>query len=368
MTLKAGRPPTIPRDLRVYEVARTAHLERFASSAPAVNLYEHRNYDFDEGLANRVNARQASVVDIVKSMWLHNPAVIELNEPLLPSGWPKLALYILSARMIGRLRKSPVQIASYAIGNVLLDTYLNDRLPARAARFLRPVARRLGRRLVRQFDRLAFGTPDAVETYKASFGPDALVANSREFIALPAPCSCSDVGRERTGIVFLGSLEDRKGIRLLLDAWPRVQLRDPSQELHVMGKGPLTDHLLEWASSAANVKVTLDPDRSSIHQALRSARVLVLLSRREGLWREQIGLPILEGLAHGCTVVTTSETGLASWLGAHGHRIVKSDDVDEVVDAMTSALRAPVAPTRVRESLPLVDGRLQADQWMFRRP
>jgi glycosyltransferase involved in cell wall biosynthesis len=34
-------------------------------------------------------------------------------------------------------------------------------------------------------------------------------------------------------------------------------------------------------------------------------------------WREQIGLPLVEGLAHGCRVVTTTETGLAEDLRGH---------------------------------------------------
>jgi hypothetical protein len=39
-------------------------------------------------------------------------------------------------------------------------------------------------------------------------------------------------------------------------------------------------------------------------------------------WREQLGLPILEGLSHGSRIVTASETGLAPDLSRDGHFVI----------------------------------------------
>jgi glycosyltransferase involved in cell wall biosynthesis len=90
----------------------------------------------------------------------------------------------------------------------------------------------------------------------------------------------------------------------------------------------------------------------------------VLPSQPSATWREQVGLPIVEGLSYGCTIVTTTETGLAGWLSEHGHRVVAADaDDGELAAAVAAALLNPVED--VVASLPDHDGRLAADAWMF---
>jgi glycosyltransferase involved in cell wall biosynthesis len=106
-----------------------------------------------------------------------------------------------------------------------------------------------------------------------------------------------------------------------------------------------------------------------VHEVLRQSAVLVLLSQPIGGWREQIGLPILEGLSHGCEVVATSETGVADWLAARGHAVVPPGAGPEVVaDRLDEALRR--APTRrgSLSDLPRTDQRLAADRWLMTGP
>jgi glycosyltransferase involved in cell wall biosynthesis len=81
----------------------------------------------------------------------------------------------------------------------------------------------------------------------------------------------------------------------------------------VIGAGRLLPEVRAWADGRDDVDLEIDPPRARVHEAMRESSVLVLLSQPHGHWREQVGLPIVEGLAHGCEVVTTSETGLASW-------------------------------------------------------
>ena len=72
----------------------------------------------------------------------------------------------------------------------------------------------------------------------------------------------------------------------------------------------------------------------------------------------------MEGLSYGCTIVTTTETGLAGWLTEHQHRVLPADaDEAQLAAAIVDALRRPVAG--VRDPLPAQDGRLTADAWMF---
>ncbi|HEX8510411.1 MAG TPA: glycosyltransferase, partial [Propionibacteriaceae bacterium] len=99
---------------------------------------------------------------------------------------------------------------------------------------------------------------------------------------------------------------------------------------------------------------------------LRQSQVLVLPSQSNPGWREQIGLPIMEALAHGCSVVTTSDTGLAQWLTEHGHSVISSSgSASHLADAMVTRLRAPLDESEVLASLPGRDGRLVADDWLF---
>jgi len=64
-------------------------------------------------------------------------------------------------------------------------------------------------------------------------------------------------------------------------------------------------------------------------------------------------------------VVTTDETGLATWLSDHGHHVVRgAAGADEVGDAVRRALAKDRPPTSVLADLPPVDGRLAADTWL----
>ena len=110
----------------------------------------------------------------------------------------------------------------------------------------------------------------------------------------------------------------------------------------------------------------IDPARAQIHAQLRRSRVLVLPSQPAPGWREQVGLPICEGLAHGCTIVTSTETGLAGWLAFHGHRVESpAVPADDWAGALALALRQGRPASAVLDDLPIVDGRLAADAWLF---
>jgi len=166
-------------------------------------------------------------------------------------------------------------------------------------------------------------------------------------------------------VVFLGAFSTRKGFPLVVEAWPRVLARVPDAELVVVGKGDLEPEA-RTLGALPSVRVVEDPPRTQIHAELRSAAVLTLPSQRRGRWREQVGLPVVEGLAHGCSIVTTDETGLASWLVEHRHRALPSPtSVDALADALVAALEEQRRPADVRADLPAVDGRLAADAWMF---
>lgn len=80
---------------------------------------------------------------------------------------------------------------------------------------------------------------------------------------------------------------------------------------------------------------------------------LILLSQRVGSFREQVGFPITDGLAHGCEIIATSETGVAGSLAEHGHSVVAPEApasrvADEIGAAFDRAggVRAPCPTCR----------------------
>lgn len=167
-------------------------------------------------------------------------------------------------------------------------------------------------------------------------------------------------------MLFLGAFHERKGLPELVAAWPEVVRRRPSARLTVMGSGPLEGMVRDLAERCPGVVVVVDAPRSEVHAALRRSSVVVLLSRRTDTWREQVGLPLVEALAHGCSVVTTTETGLAGWLSNHGHAVLPADTTDEDVAGTVVELLARHRPVAsVLADLPDTDGRLAAAAWLF---
>ena len=125
----------------------------------------------------------------------------------------------------------------------------------------------------------------------------------------------------------------------MLAAWPLVHRRCPGAELMIVGVGGLASLARSFAEDRAEVDLAVDPPRAQVHRELRRAAVLVLLSRPTPTWREQVGLPVVEALAHGCAVVTTEQSGLAGWLSEHGHHVISSAATDaEVARAVITAL------------------------------
>jgi len=120
-----------------------------------------------------------------------------------------------------------------------------------------------------------------------------------------------------------------------------------------------------WVKEMSDVSFVFSPSRPKIHSLLAESKVLVLLSKPEGLWKEQVGLPILEGLSHGCEIVTSSSTGIASWLSGAGHHVVSLPLQEaEISHAICSALSSSRDAKEIVDYLPEVSGRAAADVWL----
>ncbi|NNG35836.1 glycosyltransferase [Nakamurella aerolata] len=367
--------------VQVYTQVRSAHLERINEHPDAHLLYSYRSYDFDGALADPTRVRKVTGPRLIGEIVRLRPRVIEVTEPLALGGLSRAAAATVAAGLLRLSGRSDPRVVSYAIEN--LDPFRTPRYPGIGGLARRVQHRLLNRWVSRRVTRVAFGTAAAAELYQQR-RPRLARAATVTIPALPAVCDCLGThvpaGRKVRGrAMFVGSFSERKGLPQLASAWPAAAPSGATLEL--IGSGPLLESARRLATRA-DVSLTVDPPRGEVHRALREATVVVLLSQPRLRWREQVGLPIVEALAHGCTVLTTDQTGLAGWLAGNGHRVLPSAPVSGgsagtaagVADpaataaALRSALADPLPPAEVVASLPAVDGRAAAAEWMWTAP
>ncbi|HEY7858842.1 MAG TPA: glycosyltransferase family 4 protein [Candidatus Nanopelagicales bacterium] len=351
---------------RLYDRLRTAHLERAHQLAPASILYRSRSYDFDESLTTDLDLRQVTTLQAARAVASSRLVALEINEPLMRAGALLTGAALLSLRMARLFGRPRTTVVSYAIEN--LDPFRTRPGDRRRSRLRLQVEKRLAHHAWRRIDRLVYGTESARSLYRAVLPDHGRSLQDALIPALPTVCSCGPIGDKEPGsVLFIGALDHRKGIDALLAAWPLViEIAGSGPELTVIGKGPREAAVREATEAHDSIHLLVDPDRGSIHERLRSSQVVVLLSQRSPRWREQVGLPIVEGLAHGCSVVTTTESGLADWLSEHGHDTLDPDGHPEAVARSLERALARRRPAQdVLADLPDVDGRLAADGWLF---
>ena len=362
---------------RYYPMARTAHIERLAEQKPADFLYTRTRGDWDADLAfNALNVKRVSLISlgicILKGDYLRIEMPELLALPLVPNF---VFLSVLASVRNCFVSKNKVEIVFYAIENMDQVTKLRQetRLPEKVAR---SVIRMVARVSLIPVTKIAFGSNQALSQYKTSFGHRlwAKVESSIElevFTPLEAASKSTQLenlplSKDSNLVGFLGSFERRKGIPELMKAWPHVLSENPKAKLEIIGYGEMQREILEFSNDSESVYVGISPSRETIMEKLGKWHVLILFSQPTTKWREQIGLPILEGLSSGCEIVTSSETALSNWLAENRHQVLSpAADAQELANSILKAVESKRSATDILRSLPAISGRLQADAWMF---
>jgi glycosyltransferase involved in cell wall biosynthesis len=284
-------------------------------------LFTSRIGDSDAGLVEgHPGVRPFSWGRLLRALRDPDLALVEVAEPLWLGEWVRAVRYVLLLKVLRPAlpRRRPVAVATYAIEN--LDA--RERLSFRALDD-RPVLGGLARRFVTAavgvslllLDVVVFGTSGACENYRGTFG---WALRRTRWAVLPprldACTVCGPVGgarRDRT-VLFLGTPSRRKGFDVLMAAWEAAGAAERGWRLVVAD--PRGEEAPELPPG---VSIRTGLSRATVHELLRTSAVVAMPSVRLRGWREQIGLPLVEGLGHGCRVVTTTETGLADDLRDH---------------------------------------------------
>lgn len=359
-----------PKIARYFYVARTVHLERQAKYRPGWFFYTRTRADFDEQLAARTRGvMKASAWQVARFVVREGVRVLEMPEALAVPVWPQ-ALIVQSAVLFHnaiRPRRDRISIVTYAIENLSPVEKIRGRL-ALPAWCAAAIVNAIGGYLLRSTDRVVFGTQAALETYQGAL-PRAMRRQSLDVQlvwALPTRGEYLETETRRPQLAFLGTFEERKGIRHLLRAWPLVKAALPEASLRLIGKAGDIDTVRAFVAANEDIELIEDPPRAAIFELLRESKALVLFSQPTPVWKEQVGLPILEALSQGCEIVTSDQTGIAEWLVSAGHRVLSvSASTDELARAITNALRSQRSPAEIVADLPEEDTRQTADAALF---
>lgn len=174
----------------------------------------------------------------------------------------------------------------------------------------------------------------AVDEYRRLGRPELEVVNIpyhtdlRPFLELP-------LREVRSGvrILYCGQLIERKGLRVLIDAFAQAAADFPQLELQLVGEGPLRDALAEQVPARMKNRVIFAGFQSvdRLPEFFGNADVFVLPSLHDG-W----GVVVNQALAAGLPIICSSSVGAAADLVAAGQNgyIVPPNDRPALANAL----------------------------------
>lgn len=237
--------------------------------------------------------------------------IVHIHEPFIPMvGW-----------------------AALAAGAATVVTFHAD--PARWTKALYRFGAAVGRRALRGAELTAV-SPVALAALPASWRPIELIPNAIDVAAYDVA-----VDRDPNRVVFLGRDDPRKGLDVLLEAWPSVRGHHPDAELVVVGA--------RRSDPVEGVEFLGRVDEADKRKALASAGIHVAPNRGG----ESFGIVVAEGMAAGCAVVASDLPAFSHVLGADGLLVPAGDTsvlAREIVGLLSDPTRSTALGDRARRS------------------
>jgi phosphatidylinositol alpha-mannosyltransferase len=224
--------------------------------------------------------------------------IVHLHEPLMPMvGWA------------GLTADAPMVCTFHAA------------IPSWVALAYRWAAAPIGRRLRRAV--LSAVSEEAAWRIPPGWGEVTLIPNGLD-VAGYQP----EVDRIEERVVFVGRDDPRKGLDVLLRAWPEVVARIPEAELVVVGSGR--------ADRLPGVTFLGPTDEGAKRRVMGSSSLLVA----PNLGGESFGIVIAEAMAAGCAVVASDLPAFRALAGDDG-RYFPAGDSTRLATIISSLLARP---------------------------
>lgn len=135
-------------------------------------------------------------------------------------------------------------------------------------------------------------------------------------------------------ILFVGRLDEAKGIPYLLEAWKKIHKEFPEIKLIMAGKGPL-EKKLEYLKGIKYIGMVKNQDLPALYNsALFTVYPSVTLQR----WEEQVGTVNLQSLACGTPVITTKSGAIPEYVNDKVGILVPERDAKALAGAMRKLL------------------------------
>ena len=206
----------------------------------------------------------------------------------------------------------------------------------------------------------------AVRTAELGFAPDRThVVPSGVDLVRFSPTPLPD-GPPR--VAFVGRLVEKKGIDVLLSAWPAVRAAVPGAELDVLGDGPLRSAVGAAAAAPGSGVTTHRPDPARRHEQvqalLRGATVVATPSRTAADGdAESLLLVNLEAQASARPVVTTRHGGIPEFVDeGRSALVVPEGDARALAEGIASVLRDRALAARLGGAGPAVASRFTVER------
>ena len=155
-----------------------------------------------------------------------------------------------------------------------------------------------------------------------------------------------DLGLPSDGplLTFVGSLVQRKGLDVLLDAWSAIYRAHPETRLLLVGRDNFAGHESETAflsdqlarvPAAAAERIHRTGVQDEVHRYLQASDLFVFPSRREGF-----GTVMVEAMATGLPCVVGEQPGVTDFIFRDGRSgvVVGQEDPRALADAVNGLL------------------------------
>lgn len=173
-------------------------------------------------------------------------------------------------------------------------------------------------------------TPDIFSRLRTKLPQTVLLPN-------PVPSWISKQFRktkESKTIIFVGKIDSRKGVDVLLEAWLRVHSDFPEWQLEILGfMGDFDENLLKSASKY-KVYYSLNVKRESCIARMSDCAALVLPSLRE-----QSPIVIWEAMTLGVPVITTRLSGTKFQLGDSYPLLIEPNSIEQLKGALIKIMQ-----------------------------